>query len=144
MKGKEKCEFLKAFRMKIAEDNGISYTTEECHHDGDCTGTCPMCDRESSILLEELRKKDKIILKNDGKLCLDDGELDFEQFSRLLDDMESSVLEDHEQIEYLGDIAPESDDHYPPSPYDESSITAGVIYPDRDDETESDPNDGWD
>ncbi len=146
MKGKEKCEFLKAFRKKIAEDNGISYSTEDCHHDGDCTGTYPLCDRESSILLEELRKKDKIILKNDGKLCFDDDELDFGQFSRLLDGMESSVLEDHEQLEYLGEIVTgdEGDDQYPPSPFDEVYTTAGWICPDSDDETESDPNDGWD
>ena len=44
MFGKEKCRILKEIRQKIADENEIPYVTQECHHQGNCSGTCPRCD----------------------------------------------------------------------------------------------------
>ena len=59
MTGKEKCEFLKEIRKTMAKKNGIEYDPLECHHEGDCRGTCPYCENEAMILLAELRKKER-------------------------------------------------------------------------------------
>lgn len=50
--GKQKCRFLKALRMEFAKRNNIDYTPAECHHKGDCLGTCPACDAELKFLNE--------------------------------------------------------------------------------------------
>lgn len=55
--GKKKCEVLRNIRMKIAEENGITYVPAECHHEGDCPGTCPRCDAELRYLQNEIDKK---------------------------------------------------------------------------------------
>lgn len=55
--GKEKCEYLRNLRIKIAEANGIEYTPAECHHEGDCPGFCPVCDAEMEYIRGELKKK---------------------------------------------------------------------------------------
>lgn len=57
MTGKEKCEFLKGIRKKIAEANGIAYEPRECDHGDECSGTCPVCELEAVQLLAELKKK---------------------------------------------------------------------------------------
>jgi hypothetical protein len=57
MKGKDKCEFLKGIRKRMAELNGIPYEPRECTYEGDCTGTCPFCEKEAAELLAKLRKK---------------------------------------------------------------------------------------
>ena len=59
MTGKEKCEFLKEIRKNMAKENGISYEPRECHHEGDCTGTCPLCEKEAAEVLAELKNKEK-------------------------------------------------------------------------------------
>lgn len=56
MTGKEKCDFLKEIRRRMAVANGIPYKPRECHHEGDCLGTCPLCEVESQYILEELKK----------------------------------------------------------------------------------------
>lgn len=53
-KGKELCELLKSIRQKLADANGIKYEPHECHHEGDCRGTCPMCDGELEKLTDEI------------------------------------------------------------------------------------------
>ena len=55
--GKEVCLILKGIRQKIADANGISYQPKECHHKGDCTGTCPACEEEIRYLERELRAR---------------------------------------------------------------------------------------
>ncbi|MCI6619760.1 MAG: carboxypeptidase-like regulatory domain-containing protein [Prevotella sp.] len=59
-KGKAKCKALKDIRRQIAVDNGIKYVPHECHHKGDCAGTCPACDAEirylESALMAHKRK----------------------------------------------------------------------------------------
>lgn len=58
MKGKEKCEFLKGIRKRMAEANGIPYEPRECTFEGDCTGTCPFCEKEAAELLAKLKEKE--------------------------------------------------------------------------------------
>ena len=55
VKGKSTCKLLKSIRQQIADANGISYQPKECHHKGDCTGTCPACEEEIRYLERELK-----------------------------------------------------------------------------------------
>ena len=55
--GKEKCERLKAIRMRIAEQYSLEYTPTECTHKGECSGTCPKCDAELHDLQEQFDNK---------------------------------------------------------------------------------------
>ena len=56
-KGKSTCKLLKSIRQQIADANGISYQPMECHHKGDCTGTCPACEEEIRYLERELKAR---------------------------------------------------------------------------------------
>ena len=56
-KGRTICKVLKDVRQKIANENGISYHPEECHHKGECTGTCSGCEKEIRYLEEQLKNK---------------------------------------------------------------------------------------
>ena len=56
-KGRTICKVLKDVRQKIANENGISYHPEECHYKGECTGTCPGCEKEIRYLEEQLKNK---------------------------------------------------------------------------------------
>ena len=56
-KGKSTCKLLKSIRQQIADANGISYQPKECHHKGDCTGTCPACEEEIRYLERELKAR---------------------------------------------------------------------------------------
>lgn len=56
-KGRTICKVLKDVRQKIATENGISYHSEECHHKGECVGTCPGCEKEIRYLEEQLKNK---------------------------------------------------------------------------------------
>ena len=55
IKGKSTCKLLKDIRQQIADANGISYQPKECHHKGDCAGTCPACEEEIRYLERELK-----------------------------------------------------------------------------------------
>ena len=57
MKGKSTCKLLKSIRQQIADANGISYQPMECHHKGDCAGTCPACEEEIRYLERELKAR---------------------------------------------------------------------------------------
>lgn len=57
--GKEKCEFLKGIRKRMAEANGIQYSPKECGYLGECSGTCPFCEKEAAELLNMLKKKEE-------------------------------------------------------------------------------------
>lgn len=52
--GKKICNELKKVRRQIAEANGIAYSPTECHHKGNCAGTCPACEAEVKYLEHEL------------------------------------------------------------------------------------------
>ena len=56
-KGKKICEQLKQIRLDIARANSIEYTPLECHHEGDCAGTCPACDEELRYLENAISRK---------------------------------------------------------------------------------------
>lgn len=56
-RGKLICNTLKEIRKKIADANGIEYIPVKCDHQGDCMGTCPMCEAEVQYLEQELEKK---------------------------------------------------------------------------------------
>ncbi|MQN14169.1 TonB-dependent receptor, partial [Prevotella copri] len=38
-RGRNICNTLKAIRKQIADANGISYSPDECHFEGECKGT---------------------------------------------------------------------------------------------------------
>ena len=57
VKGKSTCKLLKDIRQQIADANGISYQPKECHHRGDCAGTCPACEEEIRYLERELKAR---------------------------------------------------------------------------------------
>ena len=104
MTGKEKCEFLKEIRRRMAVANGIPYKPRECNHEGDCLGTCPLCEIESQYILEELKKKE-----SEGKEIQADSfaieELDF--ISSNCEAMEEEDNKRHLQnfmMTYLGDL----------------------------------------
>lgn len=82
MAGKDKCEFLKGIRKRIAEANGIAYEPRECTFEGDCTGTCPFCEKEAADLLAALKKKEAegTEIKRDdvGILAIEQSENDCE------------------------------------------------------------------
>ena len=56
-KGRSTCKLLKDIRQQIADANGISYQPKECHHKGDCAGTCPACEAEIRYLEGELKAR---------------------------------------------------------------------------------------
>ena len=56
-KGRSTCKLLKSIRQQIADANGISYRPIECHHKGDCAGTCPACEEEIRYLERELKAR---------------------------------------------------------------------------------------
>lgn len=53
-KGKCICNVLKAIRKRIATTNGIEYSPAECSHEGDCRGTCPVCEAEVRYLERQI------------------------------------------------------------------------------------------
>ena len=55
--GKHICNALKQVRLDIARANGIEYAPRECHHEGDCAGTCPACESEMRYLEREIARR---------------------------------------------------------------------------------------
>ncbi|MBR2235306.1 MAG: TonB family protein [Prevotella sp.] len=55
--GRHICNTLKAIRRQIAEANDIKYEPRECNHEGDCAGTCPVCEAEVRYIEGELRRR---------------------------------------------------------------------------------------
>ena len=53
-KGKAICKALKSVRKRIAEANEIVYEPRECHHEGECAGTCPACEAEVRYLERQI------------------------------------------------------------------------------------------
>ena len=54
-RGKRICKTLKEVRIQVAKANGINYAPSECHHEGDCAGTCPKCEAEVRWLEQQLQ-----------------------------------------------------------------------------------------
>ena len=59
-RGKKICNSLKAIRLDIARANGIKYEPRECHHEGDCSGTCPACESEMRYLEREIARRSSL------------------------------------------------------------------------------------
>ena len=57
MKGKQICKALKEIRLNIAQANDIEYTPAECNHKGDCSGTCPQCEKEVRYIERQLLRR---------------------------------------------------------------------------------------
>ena len=55
--GKNRCEYLKEIRKRIATENGIPLEQRECTFKGECSGTCPFCEAELRYLEKELHKR---------------------------------------------------------------------------------------
>ncbi len=53
-RGRTICDALKQVRQQIADANGIKYSPRECHHEGECRGTCPACEAEVRWLEQSL------------------------------------------------------------------------------------------
>ena len=53
-RGRNICNTLKAIRKQIADANGINYSPEKCHFEGECKGTCPRCEQDMRDLEYEL------------------------------------------------------------------------------------------
>ena len=56
-KGKDICKALKEVRQQIADANNIHYQPCECHHEGDCSGTCPACEQEIRYIECQLKER---------------------------------------------------------------------------------------
>ena len=56
-KGKDICKALKEVRQQIADANNIRYQPCECHHEGDCSGTCPACEQEIRYIENQLKER---------------------------------------------------------------------------------------
>ncbi len=74
-RGKRKCEMLRSIRKEIAERHGLHYEPSECHHEGDCPGTCPACDSELHELQRQLDAKgiDKILASSEQVEAIEEG-----------------------------------------------------------------------
>lgn len=57
--GKKICNALKEVRKRITDALGIPYEMDECHHKGECMGTCPKCDEETKYIQEQLDEREK-------------------------------------------------------------------------------------
>ena len=53
-RGKSICSVLKTIRKQVADANDIEYEPRECHHQGDCHGTCPACEAEVRYIQQQL------------------------------------------------------------------------------------------
>jgi hypothetical protein len=51
--GRKICDILKDIRKTVSESEGIDLHQSECHHKGECLGTCPKCEAE----LQEINNK---------------------------------------------------------------------------------------
>ena len=62
--GKQICNYLRELRIKLAEANGIEFSSEECPSIGPCAGTCAKCDEEAEYLskkLSEIPREEQVI-----------------------------------------------------------------------------------
>lgn len=55
--GKSICKQLKAIRRSIADENNIPLDIPECTYQGECSGTCPQCEKEVRYLENELARR---------------------------------------------------------------------------------------
>lgn len=56
-RGRHICDTLKDIRRRIAQANDIKYEPRQCHHEGECAGTCPACEAEVRYLEQQLDQR---------------------------------------------------------------------------------------
>ena len=78
--GKEKCEYLKSIRDRIAKENNIPYESSPCTNMDPCEGTCPACEAETAALREMLKAR-----RTEGN-CLYLGGFDAEEALKMTSD----------------------------------------------------------
>ena len=110
MNGKDKCNLLREIRKRIAAQYGLTYQPEECHHEGDCAGTCPKCDSELQDLQRQLKEKG-----------IENIELD-RQMEEMVDSFNPGGDADNDLIALQGELAP-------PEYNDKIEITEGMPVP---------------
>lgn len=110
MTGKDKCEFLKEIRKNMAEANGIPYEPRECDFEGDCSGTCPFCEKEAADLLAALKEKERqgLEIKTDefSAMLMEKGKMDFDD---AYEAFASEVERREEMLKTVGRIRREED-----------------------------------
>lgn len=67
--GKAKCQILRKLREEIAAQIGCeSLPSHQCNHEGDCIGTCPLCEYEVEMLNRAIRQFGNRSLSVSGEL----------------------------------------------------------------------------
>ena len=56
MTNRERCDYLKSVRKTVADKLGIDLHQRKCTFEGECSGTCPKCKSEETILNNALLK----------------------------------------------------------------------------------------
>ena len=65
----------------MAEANGIPYEPRECTYEGDCTGTCPFCEKEAAELMAKIKEQGGDVVKTDTESIAT-----FEEVRKMYDD----------------------------------------------------------
>lgn len=111
MTGKEKCEFLREIRKNMAQANGIPYEPRECNFEGECSGTCPFCEKEAADLLSALKEKERqgIEIKRDEltTMLLDNEKMDFNDTCEAVTSEVERIMKEQERT-LRGDIREKS------------------------------------
>lgn len=107
-RGKKICDTLKEVRMQVAKANDIKYAPTECHHKGDCAGTCPKCEAEVRWLEQQLQlrrqlgKAVAVVGVSIGLAALTSCESQLTEMNT--DSNISSVLNQNNNSEWMGEI----------------------------------------
>ena len=94
--------------MQVAKANDIKYAPTECHHKGDCAGTCPKCEAEVRWLEQQLQlrrqlgKAVAVVGVSMGLAALTSCESQLTEMNT--DNNISSVLNQNNNSEWMGEI----------------------------------------
>lgn len=129
MNGKDKCEIFRNIRKNVAERYGLEYHPRECHHKGNCPGTCPMCDAEVRDLQRQLDEKGITEVDVSDKSVQDM----FQHYVNVAGQLHP-MDDDGQPLQLQGDVMP-PDDQEPeilagiPAPPDDEQILEGMPMP---------------
>lgn len=70
----------------MAEANGIPYEPRECTYEGECTGTCPFCEKEAAELMAKIKEKGGDVVKTDTESIAT-----FEEVRKMYDDYKDNM-----------------------------------------------------
>jgi TonB family protein len=94
--------------MQVAKANDIKYAPTECHHEGDCAGSCPKCEAEVRWLEQQLQlrrqlgKAVAVVGVSMGLAALTSCESQLTEMNT--DSNISSVLNQNNNSEWMGEI----------------------------------------